>query len=659
MGVARTVCPLDCPAHCGLLARVAEGRVLEVTGDPEHPLTRGTICGKAKRHVERMYDKDRILRPRLRQGSEWRDIEWDEAYDRISQALSSIREKYGSLSVLHHDSAGFEGVLSGLARRFCNAFGGVTVPKGSICLGSGIAAQTYDFGGPGMHDWRDLENSRCIVLWGRDPSNTNIHLIPHISSARQKGARLIVVNPTRTHMSKGGDLHLSPRPGTDGALALSMAKVIIDEHLTDEDFVSRHTWGYERYEDLVSAFTPEKAGRICDVPAGEIRKAAMMYGECKPSAILLGYGMQRYGNGGQTVRAIDALSAITGNIGIPGGGVSYAHAGWGGVLGNIDGREMALHERYIPWPQLGTALLEMDGPPIKGIVVTGSNPVNQLAHTRRVLEGFGRADFVLVVDFFMTSTAEVADLVLPAAALFEREDVVYNSWNPYISHAPQIVEPVREARADAEIFCTLAKVMGLRGFGPTRPHEYLEEALSPCAKYGITLERLKQGPMRHPRVGAVAWEERCFGTPTGRYELYSERAASDGVNPLPAYRPPREVPGRGGFPLCLMTPHHKRWLNSQFWNLDEGFRSLKVEMHGVAAAERGIIEGDTVVITTRRGRLRGVACLSEDLREDVVRVWQGGWYHLGAGVNVLTPEYEPDMGLGTPFYDCACEVERV
>ncbi len=658
----RSVCPLDCFAHCGLLVAVDSGKVVSVKGDPDHPLTRGMVCSKAKKHVERTYSSERILAPLLREKQGFRQISWGEAYDIIAERLSRIKQEYGSLALLHHSGSGYEGMLADLATRFCNAYGGPTVPEGSTCWGAGYAAQTYDFGTPGTHDWSDLSNSRCIVLWGRDPSRTNIHVIPHIRQAQQNGARLLVINPLSIDTPGKPDLHIAPRPGTDGALALAMAHVIINEGLIDRDFISQHVHGYSDYSRIVEGFSPRRAAEICDVPEASIQKAARMYARHKPAAILLGYGLQRYSNGGQTVRAIDALCAITGNIGVPGGGASYAHSGWKHILGDLKGNHLAHSRRTIPWPRLGTGITEADDPPIRAILVTRSNPVTQLAHTARVKSAFAQAEFVVVVDFFINDTAGLADIILPPAGPFEHEDVVCNSWSPYIALAPQIIQPLGETRSDAQIFCDLARHMGLYEFGPTDPAEWLEQVLRPATSYGVSLERLRQGPIRHPFVGPVAWQDRKFKTPSGKFELYSSAAASAGISPLPDYIPAKEAGApASAYTLHLLTPHHSDYLHSQFVNLksnEDTLRTPVVWLHPQAAKARGLADGDRATVATAQGTLSATVRIADSQREDTAVIFQGGWHKFGAGVNLLTPERESDMGLTIAYYDCTCEVKR-
>jgi len=658
--VYRSACPLDCYATCGLLIFTENGKVTGIKGDPDHPLARGKVCGKARRHLERLYSSQRLRHPMVREGSGWRRVDWDEALDLWARKLEEIKERYGTTAVLHHDASGSNGILRGMGARFFNVYGGVTVPEGSLCWGSGLAAQALDFGGHQAHEWDDLENSRTILLWGRDPARTNIHLLEHLRRAAAKGARVISVNPVRVQTGVSGTRYICPRPGTDGALALGMAHVIITGDLVDHGFIREHVAGYSEFAASVKDFTPEKAAQICDVPAGEIISLAREYATRGPSSILFGYGMQRYTNSARTVRCIDALAAITGNIGVPGAGANYVHQHWKEFFADLSGREYAAAGRAFPWPALARHILEAKDPPVRSIAVTRSNPVNQLPDTNRVLKAFRAMEFVVVIDFFLTDTAAEADLVLPCTTFMEEEDVVVSSWNNYVSYMPAVVEPVGESKSDLDIFTALARRMDLTAFGFRTSREWLELALSRAAEAGIDLDRLKEGPVRNPAAPRVAWADRKFDTPSGKYELYSERAVEMGLEPLPTYIPP--VAGESkDYPLHLLTPHSGRSIHSQFWNLlsPENLGSLPaVEMHLETASSQGINAGDEVWVESPRGRIRCLVKPAGDIRPGVVRIYQGRWISQNGGVNLLTPDYVSDSGSGSCYYDCRCRVYR-
>ncbi|MEW6697880.1 MAG: molybdopterin-containing oxidoreductase family protein [Bacillota bacterium] len=663
MQQVRTVCPLDCYAHCGLVAHVSDDKVMKITGDEKHPVNQGLICNKGRsKHLQRLYSEDRLTTPLRMSSHGWQPISWENAYEMLAEELKKILDTYGPLAILHHDNAGSEGILKGLSKRFFNALGGCTRPAGSICWGSGYQAQAYDFGKLQLHPWEDVLNSRLILLWGRDPAGTNIQMMPLLQQAKRQGARVVVINPLKVASCSLADLHISPRPGTDGALALAVAHEMIKNNRVNQNYIDRHVYGYEKYCELVQQYPPEKAAAVTGVPEEQIRQLAEIYGTVSPACILFGYGLQRYANGGQTVRAIDALAAITGNIGIAGGGANYAGGHWKGAFAPVDGRELPVSVRTLPWPTLADSLLQTNDPPVKSIFVTRSNPLTQLPDTNRVKEAFRRSRFTVVVDMFLTDTAEVADLVLPCTTFLEEEDVVYSSWNHYLAYSPRVVEPVGQCRSDHHIFTGLAQVMELPNFPEQSAEQWLSESLAPLSEYGITLDRLKTGPVRHHLAPEVPWQDGRFATPSGKFELYSQLAEADGVNPLPAYEEPTESPLRDAalaenYPLHLISAHHPDHLHSQFWNLTEKGRQIQpVYLHPDTAAAAGIRQDQEVVLATRHGEAVFKAAISDTVRRDTVLVYQGHWARHGNGVNHLTPQHTPDMGLGTPYYDCLCRV---
>lgn len=660
--VYRSACPQDCYASCGLLIYEENGRITDIKGDPDHPLTKGKVCVKARRHLDRMYSPERILHPMKKEGSGWRRISWEEALELWAAKLLEIKERYGTTAVLHNDASGSNGILRGLGSRFFNVYGGVTVPDGCLCWGSGLAAQEIDFGGHQAHEWADLANSRTVLLWGRDPARNNPQLIEHLKSAADKGAQIISINPVRVRTWVSNMQYIQPRPGTDGALALGMAYVIINEDLVNRDFIDEYVLGFPEFSASVREFTPRRATQICGVPESDIISLARRYASKGPSAIVFGYGMQRYANAGRTVRCIDALAAITGNIGVSGGGASYVHRSWKKYFSDLAGGQYAKNGRTFPYPALARHILAADNPPVKCIVVTRSNPVTQLPDTSRAIQAFRAVDFVVVIDFFLNDTAAEADLVLPCTTFLEEEDAVVNSCNNYISYMPAVIKPLGECRSDLWIFSELAKIMGLADFGFFTTQEWLERSLAPLKPLGINLNRIKKGPVRHPEVPQVAWADRKFLTLSGKYELYAQRAVDRGLEPLPVYRSPESLQqDNNRFPLHLLTPHHRDYTHSQFWNLvsqEDLGRLPVVEMHAENAASLGLKAGDEAWVETKQGRLRCIINITGEVSLNVVRIFQGRWISQNGGINFLTPDTVSDLGNGSCYYDCRCRIYR-
>ena len=662
-----TACPLDCPDVCSLIVHKEGNKILGIKGNPNHPITQGFICEKGRKLAERVYHHDRITNPLKRTEGGWQRISWEEAYKLIAEKLTKIQADYGTKAVYHHYESGSEGVLNNLDRRFFNAYGGVSQPKGSLCWGAGYAAQEYDFGGVYSHDWSDLENSKTILLWGRDPVTTNIHLVPFIKQAKEKGAKVVVINPIKTKTADLSDLHLAPRPGTDGALALGVAFLLLENRWIDLNFIKEHVHGFEEYVNLAKNYYPARVGKITGLSITEIEELAKLYAN-KPAAIVLGYGLQRYSNSGKTVRAINALAALAGNIGVGGGGVSYAHQYWKGMFSDLKGVDLAEEVREFKRPLLADELLKANNPPIKAIFVTRSNPVNQLANSAKVMEAFERVEFKVVVDFFLNDTAQLADLVLPCTTIFEEENIILNNWNNYIHYTPKVIDPIGEAKSDFEIFSDLASRLELKEFPRQTQEQWLKKFLEPAKSSGITLDILKErGFIRNPQAKPIAWKERKFNTKTGKIELYSQRALSEGLEPLPIYEEPKESILRNpdlanDYPLHLISSHPKGFMHSQFFNslkTDEVPNFPVVEIYPLLGSNLGIRDGDKVLLETLRGSLKGIAKLNDGLREDVVQVFEGMWIKDGGGINLLTPELESDLGANASYYDCLCQVRRL
>ena len=487
---------------------------------------------------------------------------------------------------------------------------------------------------------------------------TSLHLLPFLRAAKEKGAELVVVNPVKTKTADLADRYISVRPGTDGALALGLAHVILAERLLDLDFVHNNVHGFAEYAAAVKEYSPATVSSITGVDAKEIEDLARLYARRRPGAILFGPGMQRYANGGQSVRAVDALTAVTGNIGVAGGGANYAHQYNKGLFKDITAADKAAGGRSIPFPLMGRLMPQLD-PPLKVAVVTRSNPVCQHPDSGSFARAFHLIDFKVTIDFCLNDTAEASDLFLPCTTIFEEEDLLSSSWSEYLGYAPKLVEPQGEAKPDPVIFSELAAVMGLGDYFTNSSRQWIEEALEPVReKYGITLERLEEGMLKTPLAQEVAWSDRKFSTPSGKIELFSERALQETGWGTACYAAPRESGSTTlpGYPLYLLTPHPARSLHSQFPSDSENYPPA--EILADTAAAYNLREGDLVIVESPRGQLLCRVKLNPRLRDDTVLIEEGQWLKSGGGVNLLTPAFLPDMGAGVPYYDCRCLLRK-
>lgn len=678
MPTFRTACPRDCYSTCTLQVTVEEGRLVAVAGDERNRATPDGPCLKGLAYVERVHSPDRLTRP-LRRGRNgaFSPVTWDEALDEIAGALTTVRSTSGPASVLYYAGTGSKGLLNGVGLEFWRLFGGCTTTYGDLCWPAGLEAVRLTLGENSHNAPWDLANAGLIVIWGKNPAETNIHQMPHIHAALARGGRLVVIDPRRTETAERADLLVQVRPGSDGALALAVGHLLVRDGLLDRPFIQRHVLGFEAYAELVAGWPPERAAAICQVPAGVIEELAHLVGTVHPCTIVPGFGLQRFTNSGQTMRAMLALAVITGQIGKAGGGFMYANlqtqvfspvkdpVACYPPEGSWDGSVRV----SVSMARLGRDMLATRQPDLKVAWVERGNPVLQSPESGVVLEAFRRLDFRVVVEEFLTDTAREADIVLPAKTFFEQTDVIGAYWHPYLQLRPKVLEPPGDVLPETEIYRALGRRLGMDdaalaavipGPGEAAIEAWLEARLAPV---GVTLEQLRQGPVLSPEFAEVAFADGRFPTPSGKIELASQEARRRwGVEELPDFREPEEMPRWGRrYPLYLLTPNTKNRIHSQFGHLQSIQRMTSapfVSMHPAAAAQRHLAEGDRARVFNDRGAVVVPVRLEWGLAPSCVCITNGFWLDEGGAVNLLSCGRETDMGHGAAFHDNAVEVER-
>ena len=650
----RFACPLDCFDACALIATVADGRVVNIQGDPDHPLTQGKICPKGKKHLSRLYASQRLTHPLKSYKGRFVPVAWDEILDEIAAKLQAIKNKYGTKAILHHTYDGYGGILKSIDQIFFNCFGGVTVYRGSLCWGAGIAAQRYDFGDVKGHLPADILNAQTIIVWGRNPVATNIHLAAYLRQAQKAGANIILIDPIKSASARLCDAFIPIKPATDGALALGMANVIISEGRVDKTFVENRTLGFDLFKSYVETFTPRKVAAITGLPENQIIWLARTYANTKPAAIMIGYGLQRYGNGGNNVRCIDALGALTGNIGIKGGGVNYANYA---AAQFVDSRffkpkvPYRAHRTY-SIAKLGEFIQQADDPPIHFTFVTKSNPLVQCPNLHRTVQAFQQVDYKVVIDMFMTDTARHADVVLPCTSILEEEDIVISSmYSPFLNYSSQVVKAPEGVMSEYDIFQKLADRLDLSDYPVLSRSAYLKAALGPLLEtFDLTLDDLKNNYFKIPGQD-VPWKSGTFATPSGKYEFFSASAQTDGNSPLPQYI--EAAQGSPPYGLRLITPHTADSMHSQHMASAKGLSTAHINSRTLE--KQGLVAGGQAVVETANGRMDVIVREDDDIGDDIVMIYQGRWHKNGA-VNFLTPDDISDMGEQAAYYDCFCSV---
>lgn len=658
--------------------QVDKGKVVGINHLPLNKATPFGGCLKGLSYVERANSPDRIIYPLKKVNGSFKRISWNEALETIAEKLIRFRDVYGQQSVLFYAASGMAGLLNDFSGKFWRyVYGGATTVYGNLCWPAGLEATRLTLGENKHNVPWDLENAKLIVLWGKNPAESNVHEMIPLNNALDKGAELLVIDPRRTQSTQRATLLLQPYPSTDAPIALAVANIIIQKGWIDSDFIKLHVHGFDQFAEHVKPFTAQWASNISGVPVSLIEKLAWYIGNVKPMTLIPGYGMQRYTNGGQTVRAILALSVITGNIGKSGACWHYANLQsyvFDDVLEPLcyypPDKPDGVIRRSISTARLGEDMLATKNPELKMIWVERGNPLTQNPNTGKVLEAFRKLDFRVVVEQFMTDTALEADIILPAKNMFEQSDIVGSYWNPYIQLKQKVVEPAGEVKPETEIYWWLAQKLGFNEAelsnillppGDEHVDRYLDSKLR---EFNLSLEELRKGPILAPGLQEIAFSDYRFPTPSGKIELYSEQVQTLwGENPLPTYKPAVELfQNQTPYPLFLMSPNTKNRIHSQFNNLKvismiSGAPVLQI--NPADAIQRGIGDGDLVEIFNSRGSFRVKAQLTYEVRVGCVVIPNGWWRTQGAPVNVLSEGRETDMGHGSAFHNNRVEVKLV
>jgi molybdopterin guanine dinucleotide-containing S/N-oxide reductase-like protein len=700
--VVHAACPHDCPDACGVLITVEDGRATRIQGDPAHPVTRGFLCAKVAKYLDRVYSPDRVLYPMRRVRPKglagespaatqtFERISWDQALDEIASRFRTISSEFGSEAILPYSYGGTLGALNGASmdRRFFHRLGASQLAR-NICSAAGEAGLKSVTGIKLGTDPEQFTHSRYIIAWGANIHGNNVHLWPFIAEARRKGARLVVIDPYRTRTAACADWYLPINPGTDAALALGMMHVIISDGLHDADYLARYTVGFEQLRDKVQEYPPERVAKWTGIAAADIAKLAREYATTHPAVIRVNYGVQRSEGGGMATRAITMLPCVTGSWKEVGGGLQLSTSGAFGLnrdaLDRTDLMEKALGRaaRTVNMVELGTALNTLNNPQIKALFVYNSNPAAVCPDHNQVIRGLQRPDlFTVVHEQFFTDTVDYADIVLPATTFFEHKDLQGAYGHYYLQVSDAAIASLGECRSNVEVFRALA---GRMGFGEDCFQDSVDQMIDTALHSdnprlrGIDRERLeREGHVRlnfenQSSVSSsqfsdfLPFAEGNFGTKSGKAELYSEDLKAQGMDPVAAFTPPDE--SRHGlrarqFPLELLARKADNFLNSTFCNLpvvQEMEEAGLLEMSAADARARRIVDGDVVRVFNDRGDITLRARVDGAVQAGVVSA-KLHWAKLNSGsrnINVLTSEKLTDLGNSATFYSVLVEVELV
>ena len=659
--LVRGACPHDCPDTCAMHVTVEDGRATKVAGDPDHPITVGFLCGKVSRYLDHVYSDERILHPLVREGGGFRRASWDEALDAAAAGIQRARERFGGESILPYSYMGTQGLIQGntMSARVMNALGASALER-TICATAGITGMKQAHGESPEVDPEEWPNARYILVWGWNPMSTAPHLWRKLLDARKQGARLVVVDPFRSRTARLADEHLRPLPGTDAALAIGMMRAVVDAGLHDEDWCRAYADGYDELLAEVDRTSVEECAAQCGVDAEAIARVGRDFASTRPALLRLGVGAQRHAGAPAAYATVASLPMLTGAWRDRGGGCSYIPTA---TAAAISARPLQREDlrpgpvRTINMSRLGEALTDpaLD-PPVKALVCWNSNPAAIAPDQERVLEGLRRDDlFVVVLEQFMTDTAQNADVILPATTQLEHLDVLFSWGHHYVTWNEPAIEPLAEARPNTEIFRNLAERLGLDDpcFRES-DDELVDQLLAGFQENGLrergwTKVDLGQGPLPHAEGG--------FGTESGRAVMQAR------------YEPPAEVADEAlaeRFPLALVTPKTHLFLNSTFANgtarQHRAQPSPEVVVSPADAAARGIEDGGEVRVCNERGSFTCAARVSDDARPGVLVAPMGWWnadYRGGRSAQATTPELLTADGSAPTFNDNRVECERL
>ena len=647
-------------------------RILPYSGNlatPEGP------CIKGLSYIERTHSPERIIHPKIKTASgKFEEISIDEALDLIGNRLGTIKEKWGSHSILWYRGSGMSGLTNDIGNSFWKAFGGTTLTYGNLCWPAGLEAVRLTLGSVKHNVPWDLENAKTIIIWGKNPAETNIQEISFIARAKEKGCTIIVIDPLRTPTADKADMLFRPRPGTDGALALALARILIDNDLIDHEFIAKNVMGFDELRQSLH-ISPAEAELITGIPVENIIELARIIGTNGPLTILPGYGLQRHQNGGQTIRSVLLLSVLTGNIGKSGSGFNYANL-QSYIYDDVkeplsyfaDSEKDMPFRRTISMAKLGSDMLKTKDPELKAVWIERGNPLLQSPDTNCVKKAFSSLTFKVVVEQFMTDTAADADIILPAKDMFEQSDIIGSYWSPYIQFKPKVIQSPGEVMPESEIYYHLAKRLNMDVSqemipepGNNNIEQWLENRIKGYSE--ITLDNLRMAPVLAPGLQQIAWEDLKFNTPSGKIELFSYEAKMKwGISPLADYTGINHSKEEKKYPLVFFTPNTGSRIHSQFGNLKiikETNPEPYIRISPVDAISRSLIDGQKIRVFNQIGELKSRVKITNRVLPGLVVFPNGIWFNEGGGVNQLISGQETDIGFGAAFHDNRVEIEGV
>ena len=655
----RTACPLDCPDSCTLEVTVEKGRIVKMDGGDTNPATRNYICAKVRRFPDRVYGEDRLLYPAVRKGPKgdgtFTRVSWDEALDRIATRMQEIRAAQTAEAILPFCYGGSNGLLTQdtADAALFRAFGTSRLARTVCAAPTGAANQALYGKMPGV-TYQDYPHARLIVLWGVNPAASGIHLVPFLKEARAAGAKLIVVDPRTTSLARQADVHLQVKPGTDLVLALAVHRYLFESGKADAQFLARHTTGVNDLRARADEWTLERAAQVSGLEPAQIEQFADMYAAASPALVRCGWGLERNRNGGSAAAAILALPAVAGKFGVRGGGFSMSNStAWGIKAAAWMNDTPEPSTRLVNMNHLGRALTEFDSPAVNMLFVYNCNPLTTMPDQNRVLEGLKREDlFTVVYEQVFTDTARYADVLLPATTFLEHYDIAKGYGPISLQLVQRVIEPVGEARPNAEVFSDLAARLGVGA-----AEEETDTLMRVVAKLPphIGAELMQSGSATPPYGGApIQFVDVYPLTSDQKIHLFPEALHQSAPAGLYGYQ---KDPATEAYPLALISPASEKTVSSTLGELRE--RAAVLHMHPADAEARGLATEDPIRVFNDLGEVHCQVAIDKDIRPGTVSLAKGVWRkntYNGSTSNALCPDTLTDLGGGACFNDARVQV---
>lgn len=666
-GVYNTVCPRDCFGGCSLKVTISNNKITKVTGNENNDNSSGKLCVKGVSYSKRLYHKDRLKYPMLKNKStkQFERISWNEVFDLLKTKLIKTKNIYGDDSIMYLSGWGHTGILNDYSKSFWSQFGNITTTYGSLCMAAGKSAYKYTYGDVVKHNNNnDLINSKLIIIWGANPANTNIHRMRNIKKAIQKGCELIVIDPRISESMIEGSLKIHPRVGTDGLLAMGISKLLIKNNLCNLKFIDENVLGFEEYKNSLEEYTLDEIVKLTEVSLKDIEKIVELIEKNPIYALVTGTGKSRYTNGGQTERAIAVLPALTGSIGVKGGGIYFSDS----QTPSVSWKNYPLH-MYNMFEKIHVGRLAHEMEELKNKIrflwIEKANPLTSNPDVNFTKKTFESIDFIVVVDHFFTDTTDLADLVLPAAMFAEKDDLISVYGDSYIQLLQKLIPPLEECKSEPEIYRLLGEKFHFDMKYLPEINEDLIDKILLDNNINTSYKKLIEKPFLYKEYKDIAYEDLKFATPSGKIEFYSKDISKWHTSKLPKYKEPVESKYSTPklfekYPLNFLSTHPSERINSQFTEMNLSKKRIEptVEISSIDAINRNIRNDDMVKVFNDRGEVIIKAEISNAAKSGLIHIYEGWGDKYKASVNKLTSARVTDIGNGTSFHDCLVEVKK-